>query len=774
VAYRDTIQAEGTLLNYWPETEASGTSLAQLPSGTAITLAGGALVGQTGQVDGTAVTFDGVDDAGSVAVDYSAHSKLVIELLCNISTYSNDDKLLMEYGPSWFGVTGGFVINANSSDGTFAIGLSGAGGTLALYTFTRPSTGWHSLVAVLDFGAAVGSKIAFYVDGVAQTPTLSLNDNVTGTFANSTLYLNCRNGASNFAPATHQHLAVYSDLSEARMAAHYSAAFGSAAATSYTLSGPSSGTVNAASSNFTLTPNGTSSATVTIARSGGGLTGTQTVTFDGTSAAKTFTITPTAYGTVTLTPTNNGSLTDPAAVTYASNTGTVTVAGTDLWYNGYDGSGNPEQSPFSELRLTTDATTLKVSGTTTLYGSFPNYSELEVFIDGVAQATSDFAANGSLTFTFSGLSSASKNIVVRTGLQSNPSGTVLGTFIDSLELRGLTAYSLTAPVNTGRTLVYCDSIGVGANSDVPATHGWTNLLRDSYHRSIMVEGWGYRALADDVATTGALDTTKSTAFAARIAGYAPSRIVFAIGTNDYGLGGWSSAANFGTALADLIDRVHTALPAARFVLISPIQRISPASETGTITLGNFRTQISAVAAARSSYCTYVEGAAAAIVPDNQIDTDGVHLTTTGHATYAAAVDNALSATPDTTAPVVDSASVDSFGTTLTVELFEANSPPVLPASGVTGFTLTASGGAVTLSSAAISGTEYTATLSRAVTMNESLSLAYAPGNVTDSASPPNPMASFSGFPVANFSSIPGVPSSVAQHAGPLVADVYTY
>jgi hypothetical protein len=131
----------------------------------------------------------------------------------------------------------------------------------------------------------------------------------------------------------------------------------------------------------------------------------------------------------------------------------------------------------------------------------------------------------------------------------------------------------------------------------------------------------------------------------------------------------------------------------------------------------------------------------------------------GNSAWSNTASGTTAAPPETTPPVVDSASVDSFGTTLTVELFEANSPPVLPASGVTGFTLTASGGAVTLSSAAISGTEYTATLSRAVTMNESLSLAYAPGNVTDSASPPNAMASFSGFPVANFSSIPDVAGS---------------
>jgi hypothetical protein len=104
---------------------------------------------------------------------------------------------------------------------------------------------------------------------------------------------------------------------------------------------------------------------------------------------------------------------------------------------------------------------------------------------------------------------------------------------------------------------------------------------------------------------------------------------------------------------------------------------------------------------------------------------------------------------DTTPPVVSSASVNAAGTTLTINFTETGSPSVLPASGVTGFALTASGGAATLSATAISGTTYTATISRPILSGETLTLAYAPGNVTDSASPPNAMASFSGTSVTN-------------------------
>jgi hypothetical protein len=109
---------------------------------------------------------------------------------------------------------------------------------------------------------------------------------------------------------------------------------------------------------------------------------------------------------------------------------------------------------------------------------------------------------------------------------------------------------------------------------------------------------------------------------------------------------------------------------------------------------------------------------------------------------------------DSTPPVVSSASVNAAGTTLTVNFTETGSPPVLPASGATGFSLAASGGAVTLSGWTRTGTApgyFTATTSRTIRVGETLTLAYSSstGNVTDSATPPNALATFSGTAVTN-------------------------
>jgi len=93
-----------------------------------------------------------------------------------------------------------------------------------------------------------------------------------------------------------------------------------APATSYTFTGPNSGAVSTGSTNFAIAPvGGGYNGTISIAVSGGGLSSTITKTFTNSSAAQTFTITPTGVGTVTLTPTASPSLgTNPVALSYIS------------------------------------------------------------------------------------------------------------------------------------------------------------------------------------------------------------------------------------------------------------------------------------------------------------------------------------------------------------------------------------------------------------------------------------------------------------------------
>jgi len=98
------------------------------------------------------------------------------------------------------------------------------------------------------------------------------------------------------------------------------------AATAYTLSGPASGTVNVASSNFTVTPVG-GPFTGTITPTDGGAGGTfapASLTWTAASDAKTFTYTPATVGIHTIAATNSGGLSNPSGVDYMANAAPAT------------------------------------------------------------------------------------------------------------------------------------------------------------------------------------------------------------------------------------------------------------------------------------------------------------------------------------------------------------------------------------------------------------------------------------------------------------------
>ena len=92
-------------------------------------------------------------------------------------------------------------------------------------------------------------------------------------------------------------------------------------ATSYTLTGPTASVTGSASSNFTLTPNGVFTGTITPSDGGGGGTFTPASrTWTASSAAQTFTYTAASNGKHTISAADSGSLTDPASLVLVSGT----------------------------------------------------------------------------------------------------------------------------------------------------------------------------------------------------------------------------------------------------------------------------------------------------------------------------------------------------------------------------------------------------------------------------------------------------------------------
>lgn len=97
-------------------------------------------------------------------------------------------------------------------------------------------------------------------------------------------------------------------------------------ATTFTFTGPSGGLIGAPSTNFTVTPTGPYTGTVTPSAGGGGGAFTPTVlTWSNDNSAKTFTYTPTTEGVKTISLTNSGALTNPVPLSYAASAGLATT-----------------------------------------------------------------------------------------------------------------------------------------------------------------------------------------------------------------------------------------------------------------------------------------------------------------------------------------------------------------------------------------------------------------------------------------------------------------
>lgn len=298
---------------------------------------------------------------------------------------------------------------------------------------------------------------------------------------------------------------------------------------------------------------------------------------------------------------------------------------TNLHDNGYTtGQTNYlDCSPFSRWRFTTSATKIFLKAWDTIQGVFPGWAHIAIWINGSPNQTLVSTGVNYNEFTAT-LPSGHKTVDIVTSLQSKQAETLRGTFLKSIYFSGAGDTVMVSP-SAPTILAYGDSIVVGANSDYPITYGWTNVLR-RYGYRVMVEGWGYRTLYTDC-----VDVDARTAFSARVASYSPATIWLAMGTNDYGLQKWSSA-DFGTAYADLLDKLHADLPSAEIYAQTPLLRSSEAELTeGYGTLGDYRTAIATAVSTRSEWCTLVDGTA--IVELTDLD-DGTHPTNAGHTIYA--------------------------------------------------------------------------------------------------------------------------------------------
>lgn len=283
----------------------------------------------------------------------------------------------------------------------------------------------------------------------------------------------------------------------------------------------------------------------------------------------------------------------------------------------------------SEVSYVTSATSVIVNLHNTIASVYS--AKVGVFVDGVYHSALTPSANGISSHTLT-LSAGSKTVTLRSGWQSKPSTVIIGTWVTSVYANA--AMTRTTPTLSGGLTIYGDSIAAGSESTTPTRDSWAMKTRASAVGVYPVtnESYGYRSLWDDANTSGL-----RAALVAAIAVNTPTKIWLAIGTNDYGLNKWS-AASFETKYAALLVDLNAALPAATIYAQTPIVRGNEVANGSGSTLSDYRTAISNAASGKG-YVTLVDGTL--LMTSGGLVVDGVHPSTAGHATIAAAIKTIL-------------------------------------------------------------------------------------------------------------------------------------
>ena len=291
-------------------------------------------------------------------------------------------------------------------------------------------------------------------------------------------------------------------------------------------------------------------------------------------------------------------------------------------------------SSFSRAVFTTDAPAIKIK----VFSDYANNQayDYNVIVDGVQKVAITPTAldyNSDVVVNLFSNSTKTVQIVSSTinALSRAAAGVYeplcTGVFLYSVSVPAGYTFSIVTPTRpANRMVIYGDSIAVGGGATYPCYQGWGVLMRA--YIPVAFEAWSVRELYE------ANTPTKRTALAAQIASFAPATVWLAIGTNDYGLSYWN-ATDFGTAYADLLDKLHAALPSAAIYAQTPIARTTETANSQGNTLPDYRAAIGTAVSTRA-WSTLVDGTAWTIAL-----ADGLHPNAAGHAAYAAAVKTVL-------------------------------------------------------------------------------------------------------------------------------------
>jgi lysophospholipase L1-like esterase len=295
----------------------------------------------------------------------------------------------------WAGMYNGTVW-LGSIQGGNQVNFNGNGTTLSSY---NPSDTYS-----LDF-SAVGSAPTTLTAIVTDTTT----DTVVGTASTT-------DSTAAMQQAGQSGMWFATGTSGATWVASSFTTYDYGAATSYSLTGPSSAEVGQHSGDFTVTPNANYTGTITPSDGGAGGTFTpSSLTFSASESPQTFTYTPASSGTISISTTSSPGLTDPSALSISVSgtpVGEVSVDNPNLVWSPYnwqfDGSSWAQTSPGGAyVKFAFTGSTLGINiDQSMLNGIDPSQMHLDAYVDGsatpITKTFADATDNGTqITFTAS-------------------------------------------------------------------------------------------------------------------------------------------------------------------------------------------------------------------------------------------------------------------------------------------------------------------------------------------------------------------------------------
>ena len=489
------------------------------------------------------------------------------------------------------------------------------GGSTGYRGFSGPSIidgAWHHLAISTD---GTFANTHMYVDGVAATQNATTGSTVIPAAGQFGVNADGNSGGSLNWPGEVDEAAVWSTNrynaaftpptsaytgSETGLVALYhldsngtdSSGAAPSPATTYTLTGPSSGTVSTASGAFTVQASGSLSAAVTVTPSDGGNGGTfspTTVTLAaGNNSSATFTYTPASTGSKTISTTNSGSLTNPAALAYTSNASSGAIAPNNaaITYSPYNwlvtaGAAKSINSG-AYLRTAFTGTSCALTfDTSALAGSY--LPQIWYRIDGLYWQLARVASSVTLTMPTETASWPKHTLEVVVKATSEfqtrwtPQATAVvltgitlasGATVSAAGGRSKNVLSLGDSITEGYHCINNNGSGADDVAGSDALTAWAFLQRDLLGAEVGVVGFGGTGLAaSGQGGVPGLLTSYNLLWSGQARSFSPvpDLIVVNIGEND----GSVASATFQTNYVTLLNNLISACPGSKIAALRP-------------------------------------------------------------------------------------------------------------------------------------------------------------------------------------------------------------